>query len=40
MTEWRIMPPKPSTVPIRVSVQMIGSGTPASIRSRACATFG
>ena len=35
MTEWRIMLPNPSTVPMRVSVEMIGSGVPASISSRA-----
>ena len=32
--------PYPSTVPMRVSVAMSGSGTPARIRKRACSTFG
>ena len=34
------MPPNPSTVPTRVSVALIGSGTPLSMRKRAWATFG
>ena len=38
--ENRIMPPKPSTVPTRVSVALIGSETPCSMRKRAWATFG
>jgi hypothetical protein len=35
-----MLAPNPSTVPIRVSVAMSGSGTPAWMRWRACATFG
>ena len=38
--ELRMNPPKPSTVPIRVRSEMIGSGAPTSIRYRAWATFG
>ena len=48
-TKWRCMSfglsslmlaPYPSTVPIRVSVAMSGSGTPAPMRKRACSTLG
>ena len=35
-----VFAPKPSTVPMRVSVAMRGSGTPARIRKRACSTLG
>ena len=37
---WRIIAPKPSTVPTRVSVMIIGSRTPCSSRYRDCATLG
>ena len=40
VTAWRIIAPNPSTVPIRVSVEIMGSRTPASSRNRDCATFG
>ena len=32
--------PYPSTVPMRVSVAISGSGTPARTRKRACSTLG
>ena len=35
-----MLAPKPSTVPMRVSVAMSGSGTPALMRWRAWATLG
>ena len=35
-----MLAPKPSTVPMRVSVAMSGSGTPLVMRWRAWATFG
>ena len=35
-----MLAPYPSTVPMRVSVAMSGSGTPARMRKRACSTLG
>ncbi len=37
---WRIIEPKPSTVPIRVNEVIVGSRTPARNRYFVCATFG
>ena len=34
------MPPKPSTVPMRVSVEMVVPATPLRSRNFVCATFG
>ena len=34
------MPPKPSTVPMRVSVEMVGSGTPLRMRNLDWSTLG
>ena len=39
-TECRIIDPNPSTVPMRVSVVMTGSGTPLAINHAAWATLG
>ncbi len=35
-----MLAPYPSTVPMRVSVAISGSGTPARMRKRACSTLG
>ena len=36
----RIIEPKPSTVPMRVSALIVGPGTPSRRRNFVCATFG
>ena len=39
-TDSRIIPPKPSTVPMRVRSAMIGPGTPLAMRCLDWATLG
>ena len=36
----RSMAPKPSTVPMRVSAEIVGSGAPLAMRNLDCSTFG